>query len=218
MTLVERISACGIVPVASVPDSDAAVRVCTALMNANLPVVEFTFRTAAAAESIAAAVRGFPEMIVGAGTVLSRDDIRAARDSGAAFAVAPGFNPVVVHAAQDVSLPFFPGVSTPSEVEAALQYGCTVQKFFPAESLGGAPYLNAMSVPYAHRQVRFIPTGGVNVANLRDYLALPSVLAVGGTWIASAEAIAHAQWTSISDRAREAVEAVRAVQDPRVQA
>lgn len=218
MSAADHVGAAGVVPVASVPDVESAVQLCAALVSAELPVVEITFRTPAAADAITAVVQRFPDMLVGAGTVLSREDVRAARDAGAAFAVAPGFNPSVAQAARDADLPFFPGVSTPSEIEAALTAGCTILKLFPAEALGGVPYLRAIAAPYAHKGVRFIPTGGIDVRNLAGYLALPSVLAVGGTWIASSEAVNGSKWSIIAERAREAVETVRSIRDPRVHA
>lgn len=218
MSVVDRIQAAGVIPVVSVTDAEAAVRLCTALMSADLPVIEITFRTPAAADAIASAVAGFPEMVVGAGTVLSREDVHAARDAGAAFAVAPGFNPTVVQGAIDAGLPFFPGISTPSEIEAALQFGCAALKLFPAEALGGIPYMKAIAAPYAHRNVRFIPTGGINARNASTYLASPNVVAVGGTWIAPSNAVTEATWAAIAERAREAVELVRRARDTRVQA
>lgn len=218
MSAADHVGAAGVVPVASAPDVESAVQLCAALVGAALPVVEITFRTPAAADAIAAVVQRFPDMLVGAGTVLSREDVRAARDAGAAFAVAPGFNPSVAQAARDADLPFVPGVSTPSEIEAALAAGCTILKLFPAEPLGGVPYLRAVAAPYAHKGVRFIPTGGIDGRSLAGYLAVPSVLAVGGTWIASSDAVNGAKWPVIAERAREAVETVRSIRDPQVHA
>jgi 2-dehydro-3-deoxyphosphogluconate aldolase/(4S)-4-hydroxy-2-oxoglutarate aldolase len=218
MKILDQLQSAGIIPVASVPNADAALHVCDALMTAALPLVEITFRTSAAAAAIAAAVQRFPKMLIGAGTVLSPEDVKAAHDAGASFGVAPGFNPGVVEAAHALDLPFFPGVSTPSEIENALQLGCTIQKLFPIEALGGVTYLKAVSAPYAHKKIRFIPTGGISLRNLAQYLTIPTVVAVGGSWIAAPDSIENAAWPSIANRAAEAVTLVNSIRDPRVEA
>lgn len=218
MNLVDRLHTTGIVPVTAVSSSDEALRICEALLAGGLPVIEVTFRTSAAANAIQTAVSRFPEMLVGAGTILSREDVNAARDAGAAFAVAPGLNSKVVEEAHKIALPFFPGVSTPSEIEGALQLGCTIQKLFPVEALGGMSYLKAISAPYVHTGIRFMPTGGVNLRNLADYLEFPSVIAVGGTWIAPPDLITNGAWPTIGELVREAVALVQSIRDPRVQA
>jgi 2-dehydro-3-deoxyphosphogluconate aldolase/(4S)-4-hydroxy-2-oxoglutarate aldolase len=135
--------------------------------------------------------------------VLTPAQAKQAKDCGAAFAVAPGFNPEVVKAAQAVGLPFFPGVMTPSDVEGALAIGCTILKFFPAAQAGGPAMLSALSGPYAHTGLRFMPTGGITPANLHEYLAVKTVVAAGGTWIAKTEAIRDGQWDAIAENARQ---------------
>jgi 2-dehydro-3-deoxyphosphogluconate aldolase / (4S)-4-hydroxy-2-oxoglutarate aldolase len=168
-------------------------------------VAEITFRTAAAEATIRAAATRFPEMILGAGTVLTVDQLKRAAAAGARFAVAPGTNATVVEAAVAMGLPFAPGVCTPSDIERALGCGVTQLKFFPAEAAGGVKMLKALIGPYAHLGVEFCPTGGIDEANMGSYLALPQVAVVGGTWIARKELMAAGQWSAIADIARQAV-------------
>jgi 2-dehydro-3-deoxyphosphogluconate aldolase/(4S)-4-hydroxy-2-oxoglutarate aldolase len=173
-----------------------------------LPVVEITFRTTAAAEVIRLLAKERPQLIVGAGTVLTVPNLEAAKANGAAFAVAPGLNPQIVQHAQQLGLPFVPGVATPSDIEMGLSLGCKVLKFFPAEALGGVAMLEALSAPYKHTGVRFVPTGGISPSNLESYLKLDTVAAVGGTWIAKKEDLAGGKWEEVRKRCRAAVEAV----------
>ncbi len=199
----------GVVPVVAVDDVDNGLRLCEALLSGGLPVAEITFRTAAAADVIQAASKRFPELLLGAGTVLTTDQVDRAIQAGARFAVAPGCNPTVVRAAQRQGLPFAPGVCTPSDVERALELKCQLLKFFPAEASGGVPMLKALIGPYGHTGIGFCPTGGVTIANMKDYLALPQVAFVGGTWIAKSDLVKKGDWAAISDLARQAVEAAR---------
>ncbi len=202
----ERIQQLGIVPVVAIDDARAALPLADALLDGGLPIVEVTFRTAAAAEVIATLAAERPDLLVGAGTVLTVENLQAAKDAGASFAVAPGLNPKVVAAAQRLEMPFVPGVATPSEIEGGLAAGCRVLKFFPAGALGGVAMLTALAGPYGHTGVRFVPTGGVSPQNLESYLTLAAVAAVGGTWIAKKEDIRDGQWQTIRDRCRAAVE------------
>lgn len=195
----------GVIPVIAIESEADALPLADALIAGGLPVAEITFRTAAAAGAIRAIADQRPEVIVGAGTVLTREQAVEAKACGARFAVAPGLNPGVVEAAVAAGLPMAPGVATPSEVEQALERGWRVMKFFPAGALGGPAMLKAMSAPYTHLGVRFIPTGGVNTENLAEYLQLPTVLAVGGTWIAKQADIAAGRWDVIADRCGAAV-------------
>jgi 2-dehydro-3-deoxyphosphogluconate aldolase/(4S)-4-hydroxy-2-oxoglutarate aldolase len=187
----------------------AALPLADALIEGGLPVAEITFRTAAAAEVIAEIARHRPALLVGAGTVLSEEDVEVAKAAGARFAVAPGLNPAVVRHAARVRLPFVPGVCTPSEIEQALGLGCRLVKFFPAEASGGVDMVEALAAPYSHKGLRFMPTGGVNAKNLDNYLSIKAVAAVGGTWIARSADLAGGCWQRIVDRCREAVEIVR---------
>lgn len=203
----------GVVPVIAMESIDDALPLADALIAGGLPVVEITFRTAAAAEIIALLRAERPGLLVGAGTVLTPENATAAHHAGAAFAVAPGLNPEVVAHARSLGLPFFPGVATPSDIERGLALGCTFLKFFPAEALGGTAMLAALSAPYAHRQVQFMPTGGVTPANLAPYLKLPTVAAAGGTWIAKQADMAQGDWPGIARRCAEAVALVQQVRE-----
>lgn len=199
----------GVVPVVAVDSPDHGLRLCEALMAGGLPVAEITFRTKAAEATIRAAAVRFPEMILGAGTVLTADQVRCAVDAGAKFAVAPGCTPTTLLAAADAGLPFAPGVCTPSDVERAIAHGADTLKFFPAEAAGGVAMLKALIGPYGHLGLRFCPTGGITVGNMCDYLRLKEVPFVGGTWIAKKDAIAAGRWQEITDAAREAVETAK---------
>ena len=197
-----------VVPVIAIDSVDAALPLADALIEGGLPVAEITFRTAAAAEVIALIAKKRPALIVGAGTLLTADNLRKAKEAGARFGVAPGLNPDVLAEANRLGLPFVPGVITPSEIEQALALGVKLMKYFPAEVFGGLKVIKALSAPYAHTGMRFMPTGGVTTANLPDYLALDVVACVGGTWIASREAIAEKKWDQIKTNCRAAVEIV----------
>lgn len=201
----DELRAHGVVPVVAVPTVDAGLHLCEALLKGGLPVAEVTFRTAAGADTIAAARERFPELILGAGTVLTPDQVQRSVDAGARFAVAPGCNPTIIAAAQAAGLPFAPGICTPSDIERALELGCRFLKFFPAEASGGVEMLKNLIAPYRHMGVRFCPTGGIKTANLLSYLALPEVSFVGGTWVAAAKQIETGAWDEIAEIAREAV-------------
>ena len=177
----------GIIPVVAIDNAAHAVPLARALENGGLHCIEITFRTAAAADAIAAIARECPTMLAGAGTVLTVDQVRAAQDNGARYIVSPGLNKKVVEHCLKAGLPVTPGVATPSDVEAALDLGLEVVKFFPAEAAGGVKFLTALSAPY--RQVRFIPTGGIDEKNLLSYLRLPRVHACGGSWMVKPEMI-----------------------------
>jgi len=171
-----------------------------ALLAGGLPVAEITFRTAAAAAVIEELASKRPDLLVGAGTVLTDENLRAAIDCGARFGVAPGLNPEIVAMADDAKWPFVPGVATPSDVECGLSMGCRFLKFFPAGALGGITMVKALAGPYKHTGVRFVPTGGVNADNLESYLKVDVVAAAGGTWIAKREDLAEGAWDKITAR------------------
>lgn len=177
-----------IVPVLVAESVDEGLKSCETLCANGLPAAEITFRTAAAEPLIREVVKRFPEMTVGAGTVLNVADLHRAADAGARFAVAPGFNPTVVREALKCGIDFIPGVLTPGEIEQALELGLKLLKFFPAEAAGGVTMLKALYAPYKHLGVSFMPTGGVKVVNVEAYLAAPGVAAVGGTWLNQADA------------------------------
>jgi 2-dehydro-3-deoxyphosphogluconate aldolase/(4S)-4-hydroxy-2-oxoglutarate aldolase len=198
----------GVVPILAIENVEAALPLANALLQGGLPVVEITFRTAAAAEVIRVLAQERPRLVVGAGTVLTPANLKSAKDSGAAFAVAPGLNPDIVKRARDVGLPFVPGVATPTDIEMGLALGCKLLKFFPAEALGGVAMLEALSAPFQHTGLRFMPTGGLNLANLESYLKLQTVAAAGGTWIARRQDLLDGQWAEIRDRCIAALEIV----------
>lgn len=181
--LSEQLEKIKIVPVLVLNTLDEGLAVCEQLCKNGLPAAEITFRTAAAEPVIREVSKRFPEMYVGAGTVLNITDLHRAFDAGAKFAVAPGFNPKVVAEAVKCNLDFFPAVCTPSEVEQAMEFGCRMLKFFPAEACGGIPMLKSIIAPYKHLDVKFMPTGGVKPVNVESYLQIPEVAAVGGTWL-----------------------------------
>jgi 2-dehydro-3-deoxyphosphogluconate aldolase/(4S)-4-hydroxy-2-oxoglutarate aldolase len=202
------IAKCGVVPVIAIDSVEAALPLADALLEGGLPLVEITFRTAAAAEVIKKMAQHRPELLVGAGTIVTSENAKAAKACGAKFGVAPGLNPDIVEQMRRNDVPFVPGICTPSEVERALSLGCNVVKFFPAEVSGGVEMIKALAAPYGHLGLRFMPTGGVNMANLTSYLAIGAVVAVGGTWIAKKEDLAEGRWADIRDRCKKAVEAV----------
>ncbi len=209
-TVLDRVAELGVVPVIAIDSVAHALPLADALLAGGLPVVEITFRTSAAADVIRLLAKERPDLIVGAGTVLTPDTVKIAVDAGARFAVAPGLNPRVVKAAQELTFPFVPGIANPSDIEAGLELGCKLLKFFPAEALGRTTLLSALSAPYKHTGVRFMPTGGASTANLEAYLKIDTVAAVGGTWIAKKEDLSEGKWDVIAQRCREACAIVAA--------
>ena len=195
-----------IVPVLVLNDVDSGLKMCEILAECGLPAAEITFRTTAAEAVIKAASERFPELYLGAGTVLNTRDLHRAFDAGAKFAVAPGFNPTVVKEAAANGFAFAPGVCTPSEVEQAMEFGCHFLKFFPAEASGGVNFLKSLIAPYKHLGVRFMPTGGVSTANVAEYLAIKEVVAVGGTWLGKNSDIESGNWDAIRQAVKAAVE------------
>lgn len=204
-TIFDRIATLGVVPVIAIDRADQALALADALLEGGLPVAEITFRTAAAGEVIATLAGARPELITGAGTILTPANLAAAQGAGARFGLAPGFDPRIAAAAREIDMPFAPGVMTPSELSLAIAEGLSLFKFFPAQAAGGPSMLSAISAPFAHLKPRFIPTGGVSLANMGEWLSLPAVAAVGGTWIATREDIANGDFAAITAKAREAV-------------
>jgi 2-dehydro-3-deoxyphosphogluconate aldolase/(4S)-4-hydroxy-2-oxoglutarate aldolase len=194
-----------IVPVAVLDDVAAAVPLARALNEGGLPVIEVTLRTPCALECLRAIRAECPDILVGAGTVLETGQVEAAIKAGAQFGVSPGLNETVLRAAMDRHWPFIPGVMTPSEVEAALGLGYGLLKFFPADAAGGIKMLKALAGPYEPAGVRFIPLGGISAANMADYLALPVVAAVGGSWLCDRKLIREQGWTEITRLTAEAL-------------
>lgn len=194
--------------VAVIERPDDAVPLAEALLAGGLNVIEVTFRTASAAEAIVRIRKSVPQITIGAGTLLTVDNVKRAADVGAQFGVSPGLNEAVVLAAAKTWMPFFPGVMTPTEIDHALYLGCKELKFFPSEAAGGVGLLKALAGPFSHTGVKFIPTGGINGTNLADYLAIPQVAAVGGSWIAERKLVAEKQWAKITALTVEAMKVI----------
>lgn len=208
-TVQDRIERAGIVPVIRIDRDDDAVPLVEALVAGGLPIAEITFRTESAEESIRRVDRDVTPALVGAGTVLTVEQVRRAVDAGAQFIVTPGFNPRVVEYCVSRGIAIIPGVNNPTGVEQALEFGLTVLKFFPAEASGGTRMLEALGGPYG--QVTFVPTGGVKPDNLQAYLSLKNVAAVGGSWIVPTAAIDSGDFARIQELTAAAVQMVEAI-------
>jgi len=202
----EQALALKIIPVVALERAADAARLADALVAGGLPCAEITFRTAAAADAIRA-LAGRADFSVGAGTVLDLEQARRAADSGATFVVSPGLNPKVVRFCLDGGIPVLPGVCTPSDITLAFEMGLELLKFFPAEAMGGLKTLDALAGPFP--MMRFVPTGGIDPRNLRDYLGHPRVAACGGSWMVKAGLIAEGRFADIARLTREAVELAR---------
>ena len=204
-----QIEKLGVLPVIKIDSVENAVPLCEALIAGGLPAAEVTFRTACAAEAIKEITTSFPQMLTGAGTVLTEEQVDKAVEAGAKFIVSPGLNPKVVKHCQSINIPIIPGVVTPGEVEKGLDLGLEVLKFFPAEAAGGLKMIKAMSAPYG--SVKFVPTGGINEKNLADYLSFNKVLACGGSFMVTADLINNKQFDKIQAITAEAVNIVKTV-------
>jgi len=199
----------GIIPVVVLDDAKDAKALGDALMKGGLPAAEVTFRTAAAEESIRIMAKEFPDMLVGAGTVLTTEQADRAMAAGAKFIVAPGFNPTVVKHCLEKGYPVCPGVQTPSEMEQAMELGLDFVKFFPAEPAGGLNMIKAVAAPYVG--LSFMPTGGINKDNVRDYLAYNRIVACGGTWMVKGDLITSGNFAKIEELTREAADIVKEI-------
>lgn len=202
----KRIEELGIVPVVVLQDTKDAKPLAEALCDGGLPCAEVTFRTEAAKESIRIMTEAFPQMLVGAGTVLTTAQVDAAVAAGAKFIVSPGFDPEIVDYCLDKQIPVFPGCITPSEIAQAVKRGLRVVKFFPAQQFGGVATIKALSAPYVG--LKFMPTGGVSAANLKDYFGCKSVIACGGSWMVKGDLIAAGKFDEIRQMTSEAVKLV----------
>ena len=205
--VLEKIQEIGIVPVVVLDDAKDAAPLAKALCEGGLPCAEVTFRTAAAEESIRIMSEQFPEMLVGAGTVLTTEQVDRAVAAGAKFIVSPGMNPRIVKYCVEKGILITPGCANPSDIEQALENGLDVVKFFPAEPAGGLKMIKAMAAPYVG--VKFMPTGGINQNNVRDYLAYDRILACGGSWMVQGDLVAAGEFDKIKELAAEAVEIVK---------
>ena len=205
-TVLERIGGIGIIPVITITDAGKAVPLAKALLAGGIPCAEITLRTAQGEECIRRICAEVPQMLVGAGTVLSAGQAQKAAEAGAGFVVSPGFNPRVAAYCLDNGIFIIPGCSTPTEMEAAMELGLEAVKFFPAEQTGGLEYIKAVAAPYAG--LRFIPTGGINAGNLGKYIAFNRILACGGSWMVKNELIDEGSFTEMTRLSREAVQIV----------
>lgn len=205
----EQFSKIGIIPVVVLDDPKDAAGLAKALCENGLPCAEVTFRTAAAEESIRIMSKEFPDMLVGAGTVLTKEQVDRAIDAGAKFIVSPGLNPRIVQYCLDKSVPITPGTQTPSEMEQALELGLKVVKFFPAEPAGGLAMIKAVAAPYV--DLKFMPTGGINAKNVRDYLAYNKIIACGGSWMVKKDLVTGGKWDELGKLVREAADIVKEI-------
>jgi 2-dehydro-3-deoxyphosphogluconate aldolase/(4S)-4-hydroxy-2-oxoglutarate aldolase len=204
--LIALLSKDRLLPVIILPDADKAEPLAAAIAAGGLHSIEVTLRTPSALDSIKRLATS-SDLIVGAGTVLTPEQAERAVEAGARYVVCPGFSAAVVRRCQELGVPVFPGVATPTEIQMALEAGLTTVKFFPAEQLGGAPMVKALSAPFPG--LRFVPTGGVTTTNLAAYLSLPAVLAVGGTWMVAADLLAAGDYAEITRRTAAAVAAAQ---------
>lgn len=203
-TLEEQFYEYAVVPVVVLDDADDAAPLAEALIKGGLPCAEVTFRTEAAEESIRIMSEKYPEMLVGAGTILTVDQVDRAVAAGAKFIVSPGFDPEIVDYCMEKNIPVFPGCVSPSEVAQAVKRGLKVVKFFPAEQAGGLAMLKAMAAPYT--MLKFMPTGGINTKNLKEYLGFSKILCCGGSWMVKGDMIKNKEFDKITEMTKEAVE------------
>lgn len=210
-SLAEKITESGIVAVLVVERVDDAVPLAQALLAGGIGAMELTLRTPAALDALKTIRREVPAMVAGVGTILTTEQVAQVVEADAAFGVSPGVNPRILSAAREAGLSFAPGILTPSEIELALEHGCKLLKFFPAEPSGGLSYLKAMAAPYAHLGLKFLPLGGVNAKNMASYLADASVAALGGSWLAPRDLIDAGAWEKITALAVEAREIITTI-------
>ncbi|MCG9577048.1 bifunctional 4-hydroxy-2-oxoglutarate aldolase/2-dehydro-3-deoxy-phosphogluconate aldolase [Vibrio europaeus] len=201
--IINKLQQFKVVPVIQINKVEHAVPLAKVLVENGLPVAEVTFRTEAAADAIRAMREAYPEMCIGAGTVLTSEQIDLAKEAGSEFVVAPGLNPNTVRRCQEIGMPVVPGVNNPSQVEQALELGLTFLKFFPAEASGGISMVKSLLAPYV--DVSFMPTGGIGKHNINDYLAIDRVICCGGTWMVAPTLIENEQWDEIAKLVQEAV-------------
>ena len=209
MDVIGKIEKLKLIPVAVLEDKNQALPLGEALLEAGLPIVEVTFRTAAAAKSISSLTNKFPEILIGAGTILKIEQVISAVDAGSKFIVTPGFNPTIVDYCIKKNITIIPGINNPSLIEWGLERGIECFKFFPAELSGGIKMLKALSGPYP--MTRFIPTGGINENNLMDYLNLKNVIACGGSWIVKKDLISLGDFDKIKELTKKALSLMKSL-------
>jgi len=208
-TLLSQLEQTRVIAVLMIDDENDAVPVARALLAGGVNCIELTLRTPVAMEALLCIRAAVPEMVVGVGTILNVQQVNEVKAAGAAFGVAPGMNPRVVAEATRIGLPFAPGVCTPTDIELAIEQGCRLLKFFPSEPSGGLAYLRTIAAPFVHLGVRFIPLGGVGAGNAAAYLQEPTVLALGGSWLAPRDLIAKKDWSQITANAAEVMDLVK---------
>ncbi len=206
MDVNKKVEELKLVPVVVLNDAKDALPLAKALIDGGLPIAEVTFRTAAAADSIKAIADAYPEMIVGAGTVCNVEQAQKALDAGAKFLVSPGFSRAVTEFAIEKGIPVFPGVCTPTEVMMAMEYNLPVVKFFPASNYGGLSTIKALAGPFPG--LRFMPTGGINAGNVKEYLADPKIVACGGSWMVKGDLVKEGRFDEITRLTKEAMELI----------
>jgi 2-dehydro-3-deoxyphosphogluconate aldolase / (4S)-4-hydroxy-2-oxoglutarate aldolase len=207
----ERMYRTGVVAVLVVDRTADAIPLANALLAGGIDIMELTLRTPVAVDALRKIKAEVPQMLAGIGTILTTAQVAEVVAAGAAFGVSPGMNRRVVEAAQAAGLPFAPGIATPSEIEQALECGCRLLKFFPAEPSGGLAYLKAIAAPYAHLKVRYLPLGGLDANSVERYISEPLVHAMGGSWIAPRELIQKQDWSAITERAQQATQKIKAI-------
>ena len=207
--LVNRLQQSRVVAGFSVANAEDAVAVAQALLDGGIDAIELTLRTDAGIKATRLIRDSVPGILLGVGTILNPEQARAVKEAGADFGVSPGCNVRVVRAARQVALPFAPGICTPTDLEAAIEEGCRLVKFFPAAASGGLSFLKSMAAPYRHLGIKYFPLGGINADNMMDYLNEDIVCAVGGSWIVSDELVKNKEWKSISERAAEVVSRIK---------
>ena len=192
-----------VIAVLEIDSLENVTPVCETLLSSGISVIELALRTEVAQKATEQIIKNFPQIIVGLGTVLNEDQVKFAIDSGVSFAVAPGCNPKIIDLAKKNNLLFSPGICSPTDIEISLDYGCNVLKFFPAENSGGIKYLNSINNPYKHLNLNYIPLGGINISNVKNYLDSNLILAVGGSWVAPKHLINSKKWKLISSNCEE---------------
>lgn len=210
-TITEKFAAAGLVPVVVLNDAKDALPLAKALIDGGLPCAEVTFRTDAAEESIKIMCENYPDMLVGAGTVLTKEQVNRAVAAGAKFIVCPGFDPEIVDYCLSKDIPVFPGCITPSELAQAVKRGLKIVKFFPAEQAGGVAMIKALSAPYT--SLKFMPTGGINAGNLKEYLSNEKIPCCGGSWMVKGDLIKEGNFDKITKLVKEAVELVKKIRE-----
>lgn len=207
--LSEQIFKAGIIAVLVIDDPQDAVPVAKTLLDNGIEAMELALRTNASLEALSLIRKGVPKMLAGVGTIIFPEQVAKAMEAGAVFGVSPGLQKVVLEETIRRRFPFAPGIATPSELETAISFGCRNVKIFPSEPMGGIKYIKSIYAPYAHLGIRFIPLGGLNISNLASYMEHPSILAIGGSWLAPRNLILEKNWNEIGKNARAAMEIVR---------